>query len=60
MKEYETNQESASLSIAEPRAEFGFTPRKISRKELERDYITLDELDRRLSATIHRHFHPDE
>jgi len=60
MKEHEHNTEPSAFSAAEPPAGYGFSVRKMSREELERDYITLEELDRRLSATIHSHFHPDE
>ena len=58
MKDYELgNVEMAS--VAEPPAEYGFRVRKMSREELEKDYITLEESDRRISEKIYRHFHPD-
>lgn len=57
MKDYEFGNEEMA-SVAEPPADYGFRVRKMSREELDRDYITLDELDRRLSETIRRHFHP--
>ncbi|MBR1550089.1 MAG: hypothetical protein IJ634_05565 [Bacteroidales bacterium] len=59
MKDYEYGDENMS-SAAEPPAEYGFRVRKMTREELERDYITLEESDRRLSELIHRHYHPDE
>jgi len=46
-------------SVAEPTAEYDFRIRKMTREELEHDYITLEESDRRISEKIYRHFHPD-
>lgn len=59
MEDYSFDDERPMTGAAEPSAEYGMKVRRMSREELERDYITLEELDRRLSATIHQHFHPE-
>lgn len=59
MEDYSFDDEKPMTGAAEPSAEYGMKVRRMSREELERDYITLEELDRRLSATIHQHFHPE-
>lgn len=59
MEDYSFDDEKPMTGAAEPSAEYSMKVRRMSREELERDYITLEELDRRLSATIHQHFHPE-
>lgn len=59
MEDYSFDDEKPMTGAAEPSAEYGMKVRRMSREELERDYITLEESDRRLSATIHQHFHPE-
>lgn len=59
MEDYSFDDEKPMTGAAEPSAEYGMKVRRMSREELERDYITLEESDRRINELIYKHFHPE-
>lgn len=59
MEDYSFDDEKPMTGAAEPSAKYGMKVRRMSREELERDYITLEESDRRISELIYKHFHPE-